>query len=217
MIDMSDQKHDRNTAAAGRTAKSKLSLKTQALRLMFGWDPWRHSGSRARLVLTRIVAYLSVVLLIEACWSQWTCNPATSLFVAIPASLVSVGFFGYAVIAVTLMSTHSFQISSRRLFANALLSAIFMMLSFAHLYRYTGLNGPDSKQAFDYLYFSSVTFSTLGFGDFSPIETFGRLAAAIQALLGNLHLAVIVGALFLRMSRQSSKSGDNQNPTDHKK
>lgn len=185
--------------------------------MLFAWEPWRRDGSRARLVMTRIAVYLSVALLIEACWSQWTGNPATSLIVAIALCAASVGFFGYAVIAVTLMSTFRFQIASRRLFGNAVLSAVFMMLSFAHAYRYSGLNGPDPKQALDYLYFSAVTFSTLGFGDFSPMGTVSRLTAALQALLGNLHLAVMVGALFLRMSRRSTKTGEDWKPDEGNK
>jgi len=47
----------------------------------------------------------------------------------------------------------------------------------------------------DAVYFSAVTFSTLGYGDFRPCEV-ARIWAAGQAILGNLHLGLIVGAAF---------------------
>ncbi len=58
-------------------------------------------------------------------------------------------------------------------------------------------------QALDTVYFSAVTFSTLGFGDFSPKPP-ARMFAAIQAILGNLHLGIIVGAIFA--ATQQSKN-----------
>jgi len=60
-----------------------------------------------------------------------------------------------------------------------------------------GINGPDKEvvQRTDAIYFATVTFSTLGYGDFSPASG-SRWLGATLAILGNLHLAAIVGAIF---------------------
>ena len=44
------------------------------------------------------------------------------------------------------------------------------------------------------LYFSIVTWTTLGYGDFSPSESI-RLVAALEAMLGYLAMALLVGQI----------------------
>ncbi len=51
---------------------------------------------------------------------------------------------------------------------------------------------PTSSNPSDYLYFSIVSFTTLGYGDFAPKQEF-RLLAASEALVGYLYLGIIVG------------------------
>jgi hypothetical protein len=52
----------------------------------------------------------------------------------------------------------------------------------------------------DSLYFSAVTFTTLGFGDFSPTG-FGRVLATVEAALGVTLFAVLVFVLGRRATR----------------
>ena len=49
----------------------------------------------------------------------------------------------------------------------------------------------------DSIYFSIVTWTTLGYGDFKPTENL-RLIAAIQAFLGYIYMAILVG-MFLNV------------------
>lgn len=44
-----------------------------------------------------------------------------------------------------------------------------------------------------YLYFSGTTFFTLGYGDLTPIETWGRFLAVVESGLGFGFLAMIIG------------------------
>ena len=46
-----------------------------------------------------------------------------------------------------------------------------------------------------FTYFSFVTMSTLGYGDIAPVSTAARSTAWIQAVLGQLYLAISVAAL----------------------
>ncbi len=45
------------------------------------------------------------------------------------------------------------------------------------------------------LYFSVVTFATLGFGDISPVGSFARFLAGVESLFGSLLLALLVYVL----------------------
>jgi hypothetical protein len=47
----------------------------------------------------------------------------------------------------------------------------------------------------DALYFSLVTLTTLGYGDISPLVTEARMLAALEALFGQLYLAVLIARL----------------------
>jgi drug/metabolite transporter (DMT)-like permease len=53
----------------------------------------------------------------------------------------------------------------------------------------------------DYLYFSFVTITTVGYGDFTAASGLGRALASLEALLGQLYLVTIVATLVAGMNR----------------
>ena len=54
------------------------------------------------------------------------------------------------------------------------------------------LGGKDSLDA---IYYSFVTMTTLGYGDVAPVSAPARALAVLQALTGQLYLAVLVARL----------------------
>ena len=42
------------------------------------------------------------------------------------------------------------------------------------------------------MYFSLVTITTVGYGDFSPAGVIGRAAAGLEAIIGQVYLVVVV-------------------------
>jgi len=54
---------------------------------------------------------------------------------------------------------------------------------------------------FNSLYFSTVTFTTLGYGDLKPIGTTTKVASGIEAFLGSLMIAVLIFALGRKITR----------------
>ena len=54
------------------------------------------------------------------------------------------------------------------------------------------------------LYFSVVTITTLGYGDITPVNSWIRMLASLQALTATLFLAVFISSL---VSRSGQKSG----------
>jgi hypothetical protein len=66
-----------------------------------------------------------------------------------------------------------------------------------------------------YQYFSFTTLTTLGYGDFTAAENFGRAVAVIEALTGQIFLATLVARLVsaYRGPRQGEPpSGENGDP-----
>jgi len=53
----------------------------------------------------------------------------------------------------------------------------------------------NKKGSSFYTYFSFVTMSTLGYGDIAPVSSAARSFAWVQAVLGQLYLAITVAAL----------------------
>ena len=79
------------------------------------------------------------------------------------------------------------------LFALAV-NALFLIMLFAGIYRSYALAENHSPGPQIALYFSTVTWTTLGYGGYSPIENL-RLRAAGQAVIGYIFLGLIVGLL----------------------
>lgn len=57
------------------------------------------------------------------------------------------------------------------------------------------VNAGDSRGGGFFTYFSFVTMSTLGYGDIAPVSSAARTFAWVQAVLGQLYLAITVAAL----------------------
>lgn len=68
-----------------------------------------------------------------------------------------------------------------------------LMLFCALVYWWVG-TCPPARHIGDALYFSVVTWTTLGYGDFKPLPDY-RLFAALEALLGYVYMGLIVGIL----------------------
>lgn len=63
----------------------------------------------------------------------------------------------------------------------------------------------------EYLYFSFVTLSTLGYGDIAPATLTVRLVAGVEAILGQLFLTILVARLIglhIAPSQQRESRGD---------
>lgn len=81
-----------------------------------------------------------------------------------------------------------------------------IVIGFAYLYLHFGrvchsdCTNPITS-AWDALYFSVVTITTLGYGDMRPTSWFGRLLASIEPIMGILLLIVVVGLFFVELGR----------------
>jgi hypothetical protein len=55
--------------------------------------------------------------------------------------------------------------------------------------------GPRSIEGFSGFYFSFITLSTVGYGDITPVSRIARWLAAMEAMIGQLYVAVLIARL----------------------
>lgn len=125
---------------------------------------------------------------------------------------MSLGYFCFVILFVLVLTLEkqSFDADARALLLETVLSVMFNIVSAALLYKYLGLQAPDWQSLplpdLTYMYFSTVTFSTLGYGDFAPMPA-ARGIAAFQAVLGNLHLGIFVGTVLVALKSSTDQDG----------
>jgi hypothetical protein len=86
---------------------------------------------------------------------------------------------------------------------------IYVLLGMMFAFVYAAINGLGSGSFFvqtahpttpDFLYFSFVTQTTVGYGDFTAAGDLGRALAVVEALSGQLYLVTIIAVLVSRLS-----------------
>ncbi len=108
---------------------------------------------------------------------------------------------------------HAFVSMSWLQFLGMVTGAFFLInLFYASLYwmvgydQLVGLEGTTNFQKFiEVFYFSTQTFTTVGYGKVSPVGTWAGLISAIESLNGLLGFALVTGLVYGRFSRPVEK------------
>jgi hypothetical protein len=66
--------------------------------------------------------------------------------------------------------------------------------------------GPDPLEIRDLFYFSFVTLTTLGYGDFAPVSPAARMLVNLEAIFGQLFVAVFIARLVGLYARQDPEA-----------
>jgi hypothetical protein len=72
----------------------------------------------------------------------------------------------------------------------------------------------DDPRAVDYLYFSFVTLTTVGYGDLAARGDLGRMLAVSEALIGQLYLVTVVALLVSNIGGQRPRRRPGHAPED---
>jgi hypothetical protein len=89
---------------------------------------------------------------------------------------------------------------------------IYVLLGMMFAFLYAAINGISSGPFFvqtshatvpDFLYFSYITQTTVGYGDFTAAGDLGRALAVLEALIGQLYLVTIIAVLVSRLSQRT--------------
>jgi Ion channel len=86
-----------------------------------------------------------------------------------------------------------------------LLAAIVFALIYRIIALLTGLPffaQTDDPTNIDYIYFSFVCITTLGFGDLSPATDLGKMAAVVEAVIGQIYLVTVVALFIANLGRK---------------
>lgn len=105
--------------------------------------------------------------------------------------------------------------------------AIYLLLGLTYAYLYPVIGHITGGQFFvqtatpatvDYVYFSYVTLTTVGYGDFTASSSVGRMVAVSEALTGQLYLvsavALLVGNIGRSIVRGGPATGVESEPPD---
>lgn len=152
---------------------------------------------RYRYFVTTTAAFIAVVLTGGA-WigvAQGIAPGQPGLLVSVLGGAFSIAFVWLLIARLRSLLAHP----ERRMLELALLGVNFAILIFAfawvhHQIGLMDLSGPAPRATRDFgdaVYFSVVTSTTLGYGDFIPMGP-GRPVAALQALLGYCILGILV-------------------------
>lgn len=130
---------------------------------------------------------------------------------------LGIAFVGGFVTLLTLRLRSLLGGTSRLALEISLLAAqlVTLILAFAAIYRTLGLldnTGPVPATVNDFwtaAYYSVVTFTTLGYGDFYPMGA-GRALAALQALTGYVVLGMVASAAASMISPNTRAGSDGR-------
>lgn len=116
-------------------------------------------------------------------------------------------FFTYIISIYLLYILGSYRITKDTLFG-AISIYLLMGLAWMHLYSALEILSPESFQGMNqgaqgyshdllgnFMYFSYVTLSTLGYGDLIPISLPAKIFSALEAISGQLYLAILIARL----------------------
>jgi hypothetical protein len=157
---------------------------------------WSLHSSRLWLLTGRALAALAITLAIAgAVWPDRSLQTATWL-VAILFFLMSIHLGLQGVLA-------KGRITSNHLFGAMsvyLLLGVTWALVFGTVYHFAprSFEGLSTGSPSEFLYFSFVTLATLGYGDIAPIHPIARTIVYLEAVVGQLYVAVLIASLVSR-------------------
>ena len=119
------------------------------------------------------------------------------------------------------------HVTRERIFAAL---CVYLLIGFAFSLVYLFINGIDTSEAFrfseeslgeagpdvswsDFVFFSFVTMTTLGYGDISPLNDWARSLAVLQTIFAVFYMAVLIAKLIGSYQLVAAKDG-NPGPDD---
>ena len=167
---------------------------------------------------------------------QWVGRPlvgllllATALqlleFVGVPHLEGPLAVLALVIVAAAMVATFAELLGNRDATVDGLVGAIFGYLLIAAawslLFRQLEILHPGSfdlaqgDRDTQLLYFSLITITTVGYGDVLPLTPVARIWAALEAVVGTLYIAILIGRIvgelrFGRAVRPAARGGKRQ-------
>lgn len=139
----------------------------------------------------------SLVLIIAICFSY-----AFTLL----SDCEPIGVWGIVLAIITLLMPTVYYIKTFKdgeqlgeKFTFYFLNLLIMIGYFAVLYKSFGIQMPHGQEAdlFDALYFSVVTWTTLGYGDILPSSFYTKVFVIVEVILGYIYMGILIGKILV--------------------
>ena len=83
-------------------------------------------------------------------------------------------------------------------------SILYEMIYVFDANSFSGVSRKPANEIFDFLYFSVVTFTTLGYGDIQPVSILARSVVMVEVLLFVVYISIIL------LSVNRGRKNDNE-------
>jgi hypothetical protein len=93
------------------------------------------------------------------------------------------------------VATNALPLSMIDIIFTALLQIASFGLLFAEFSLMNTFDRNSTNDIYDCLYFSIITWTTVGFGDFVPHTKWARLLSAVEAVFGYFTMAALIGSM----------------------
>lgn len=155
---------------------------------------WVVSQNKKNLAVVALLAFIAV-------GGEWTRLAEMNLSAEVPDLATMAAFTWVAVVMANDVFRDREFVSADMIFG-AINVYLLATLAFAAAYQLQvslvpdSINGLGESSTFaDALYFSAVTITTLGYGDITPVSNAARMLAYVEALFGQLFIAVVLAKL----------------------
>jgi hypothetical protein len=145
--------------------------------------------------------YLVLLLAILAVLTRFASKIVPHTEVMIGEALIEAAAVGVFAALVSKQFLLSGRVASHRIGA-AIVVYLLLGILWSRLYQIAGLMIPGAFHMADgsatltsYLYFSFVTLATIGYGDISPVHPVVRHLAILEAIIGQMYIAVLIARL----------------------
>ena len=146
-----------------------------------------------------IAALLALPMLL----STWLAYFVNNIYLQLAGTFFGLLFFGFVIVAILRFILGQHHITFDVIFAaivvylllGVLWSLIYSLLELLHPGSFNYAKGQLQDSRFALVYYSFVTLTTLGYGDFTPATPTAGSLAVMEAIIGQIYLAVLVATL----------------------
>ena len=169
--------------------------------------PGRHQRYKIAALSAPVLANISILSL----FVFWPSDSAPNLLSSyIFAPLASIMVFAN----ISACFSEDFRGSKALIFLVTNLGLLILIFAIIHLsFGRVEEGALQCRSVLDCLYFSTVTFTTLGYGDFQPLPQL-RLLAAWEAFVGYIFLGFVIAIVADRLRPSDSRIGSKEQADD---
>jgi voltage-gated potassium channel len=152
-------------------------------------------GQRIRALITTIaLLFLAIIILnILALYVDSIVIAALRLLIMIGFLTVMTGYcFYFTLQDKTISITTLFGPICCYLFIGLIFSNIFLLIEVLSPPSFVGLEAQNEAKA---IYFSFITLTSVGYGEIIPVKSMSQLFTWLEAVTGQLYIAIIIGQL----------------------